>query len=188
RRRGRRGPRQAALRHVRSGRSRIDPARRPRAAIPESNRGRTNGSHRSQGALLWHRGQRSKPHPRRSPAPRPDTFRGLASPQGLRHIWPFTSARTLIFLLNLASSRALSEASVESPSDVHAGQHREVRLLWLPPATGRHQTSTPAATVHVAAQKLNRARASTYLRAAPARSTPRSWSDDNRIPHLVMSR
>ena len=47
------------------GRSRTDSARRSRAAIPESNRGPTDGNHRSQGALLRHYGERSKPHPRR---------------------------------------------------------------------------------------------------------------------------
>ena len=36
-----------------------------RAAIPDRNRGRTDGNHRSQGALLRHRGERSKPHSRR---------------------------------------------------------------------------------------------------------------------------
>ena len=55
----------AVERHVRAGRSRTDSARRPRAAIPERNRGRTDGNHRSQGALLRHCGERSKPHPRR---------------------------------------------------------------------------------------------------------------------------
>ena len=49
--------------------------------IPERNRRRANGNHRSQGALLRHCGERSKPHPGRSSAPRPDTFRGLAQAQ-----------------------------------------------------------------------------------------------------------
>ena len=34
----------------------------------------------AQRGLLRHAGERSKPHPRRSPAPRPDAFRGLAQP------------------------------------------------------------------------------------------------------------
>ncbi len=45
-----------------AGRSRTDPSRRPRAAIPEGNRGRTDSDHRSQGALLRHKRERSEPH------------------------------------------------------------------------------------------------------------------------------
>ena len=43
RRHGRRGPGEAVERHVRSGRSRTDPSRRTRAAIPDRNRRRTDG-------------------------------------------------------------------------------------------------------------------------------------------------
>ena len=72
------GPRGAIERHGRSGRSRTDPSRRTRSAIPECNRGRTDGNHRSQGALLRHSSERPKPHARRQSSPRSDAFRGLA--------------------------------------------------------------------------------------------------------------
>ena len=44
---GRCGSGSTVERHVRAGRSRIGSARRPRAAIPESNQGRTDGNHAS---------------------------------------------------------------------------------------------------------------------------------------------
>ena len=62
---------------------RSDPSRRPRAAIPEGNRGRTDSNHRSQGALFRHSNERPKPNARRQSTPRSDAFRGLAEPQRL---------------------------------------------------------------------------------------------------------
>src|SRR5215472_7685256 len=61
----RRGVERGVEWHHRTGRSRTDPPRRPRAAIPERNREPTDGNHRSPGALLRQCGERSKPHPRR---------------------------------------------------------------------------------------------------------------------------
>ncbi len=45
-----------------------------------ANQRRTEGDHRRPRTLLRHRVERSKPHPRRQPAHRPDAFRGLAQP------------------------------------------------------------------------------------------------------------
>ena len=45
-------------------------------------RRRADGDHGRPRPLLRHRGERSKPHARRTPAPRPDAFRGLARPLG----------------------------------------------------------------------------------------------------------
>ena len=45
-----------------------------------ANRDAADGDHGRPRRLLRHAGERSKPHPRQSPAPRPDALRGLAQP------------------------------------------------------------------------------------------------------------
>ena len=54
------------------------PHGRSRAAILRRSARHTPRDHRSPGRLLWHAGERSKPHAWRKPAPRPNAFRGLA--------------------------------------------------------------------------------------------------------------
>jgi uncharacterized protein YbjT (DUF2867 family) len=57
--------------------------------------------------LLRHASERSKPHPRRSPAPRPDAFRGLAQPlhtSGVSH----EAAMKIMDVVALRSLRAQS--------------------------------------------------------------------------------
>ena len=79
-RNGRRHSRGAGERHDRDSRSRTGTSRRTRTTILERKSRLTEGNHRRPRTLLRHRAERSKPHPRRQSAHRPDAFRGLAQP------------------------------------------------------------------------------------------------------------
>jgi len=78
RRRGRCGPCGAVEQHDRAGWSRTDPSRRAGSAIPEYNRGLTDGNHRSQSPVFRRGNQRPKSHAGRKSSPGAHTLQRMA--------------------------------------------------------------------------------------------------------------
>ena len=117
------------------------------------------------------------------------------------HIWPLESrARTLIFPTESSFFQGLLGSLRRVAQRLHSQRHREVRLLWLPPATGRHQTHMGARPACLRArrrrQSMSRPRNSTVppagrskRQAGPERTPPPRRSRGKRgLPSSFLAR